>query len=46
MGIDRRQFLQYAGLTGLGLAVAGCGAKESPSSTGVGAGSTLSLIHI
>jgi ribose transport system substrate-binding protein len=37
VGIDRRQFLQYAGLTGLGLAVAGCGAKESATSTGAGA---------
>jgi ribose transport system substrate-binding protein len=37
MGIDRRQFLQYAGLTGLGLAAAACGAKESTSSSGAGA---------
>lgn len=29
MGIDRRQFLQLTGVTGLGLALTACGARES-----------------
>jgi ribose transport system substrate-binding protein len=37
MGMDRRQFLQVAGMTGVGLVIASCGARESSGGGGSGA---------